>query len=99
MPATLIGWIKMKAPSSAAVAQTGSSSGSSRFLPAMFDPICTPRRPSTLIAWRSSSAACCGACIGSVAIAWKRPGWAFTSLASCSFWMRANAAAKAGGCA
>ena len=45
-PATLMGWSRMKASSSAAVAQTGSSSGSSRFLPAMFDPICAPRSPS-----------------------------------------------------
>ena len=96
MPATLMGWTRMKAPSSAAVAQTGSSSGSSRFLPAMFEPICAPRRPSFCIAWRSSSAASFGACMGSVAMARKRSGRALTSLASCSFWMRANAAASAG---
>ena len=58
MPATFMGCTRMKAPSSEAVAQTGSSSGSSRFLPAMFEPICTPRRPSSVMAWRSSSAAC-----------------------------------------
>src|SRR6516162_3574972 len=35
-----MGWRRMNASSSAAVAQTGSSSGSSRFLPATFEPIC-----------------------------------------------------------
>ena len=86
----------MKAPSSAAVAHTGSSDGSSRFVPAMLEPIIAPCMPSSRTARRSSSAARSGACIGSVAIPMKRSGCAFTSSAIWSFCSAEVATASAG---
>src|SRR5262249_32218214 len=88
MPATLMGWSRMKASSSAAVAQTGSSSGSSRFFPAMLEPICKPRSPSTRMAWRSSSAASLGACNGTGPMARNLSGRGLGALGSWSGWAR-----------
>ncbi len=50
------------------------------------------------MAWRNSSTASLGACIGKVAMPRKWSGRALASFEICSFWMRANAAATAGGC-
>ena len=47
-----------------------------RFMGIATLPIMAPRRPSLLMARRSSSAAFSGACIGSVAMPMKRVGWA-----------------------
>src|SRR3954469_24240354 len=81
----LCGWMNSTAPSSSALAQTGSNFGSEKSSPSTLPPIAAPRRPCFLTAVSSCCTARSGYCNVSEAKAANRSGRAAQSSASFSF--------------